>query len=350
MDSKGAGNIFSTWEKVAKQFSETSQDVSKAKNNNENLGQLKKSATKLQQVVNGFNDGLNNIPSTSSAKRPTSSALENKSKRKRKLSGQISLEELSQSIEKNPSPTTSVNLLRSCKSSEDKINLLYSWELSANRLQIRSAFHQGFYLQQLIKLKNYTVKQLFELFPQIPQPNIRRNLQLYNTLGDFRKILFSTLPVHRLWRSITSLKKELDVISSQEQLSWKEGNSDPSCFIKCYTQWFDEDPKQNIYYLLDIYDNDLGTFTEKSVIDQLCTTIAILKPEELKYPYTLLRDPVPELHHKRYMIYYHTFDTELGHCAIITKQDDGTWNCNDELLFKDQNKKWKDAGICIIKE
>ena len=61
------------------------------------------------------------------------------------------MEELKNSLDFNPSPTTSVANLQECKSVEEKIKLLYSWEISEARLQTRACFHQGFYLQQLIK-------------------------------------------------------------------------------------------------------------------------------------------------------------------------------------------------------
>ena len=48
------------------------------------------------------------------------------------------------------------------------------------------------------------------------------------------------------------------------------------------------------------------------------------------------------------MIAYVPEDGGDGHCAIITKQDNGKWDTNDEQLKTDQHRPWKLGWLCTI--
>ena len=336
------GDIISQWVKVAVQFKKTGKCVDKF-----DLEQLKTSAKELQETVETLNHILGNtsVPSTST-KRPASPTENNNIKRKRKPSGNISLKELKDSLDFNPSPVASVEKLQRCTSAEDKVNLLYSWETSAVRLQTRASFHQGFYLQQLIKEHHYSTNDLCTLFPDIPSYHIKRNLQLYNTLGNYRTLLYSNISVSRLWRNISQIKKELDSLSPDEQQWWTTPptNSEASCFIKCYQEWFGRNPTKNIYYTLDIYDNDLSHWTNNGLIEQITTVVASFEHPEVD---NLDIKDIPNLIYDKYMLWYYIEKQPTAHCAIITKSN-GIWNTADELLQHDMEKKgWQWAKFCF---
>ena len=135
------------------------------------------------------------------------------------------------------------------------------------RLKTRVSFHQGFYLQQLIKGNNYTTKDLYSLLPEISEYNIKRNFQLYNALGDYSTILLSKLSTSRLWKSIKCFKRRIQF--------WKipPTKEKVSCFIKCYKEWFGSNPAKNVYYLLDMYDKDLSHWTQNNLIEQLAHVV-----------------------------------------------------------------------------
>ena len=111
--------------------------------------------------------------------------------------------------------------LQKCETVEEKIKLLFSWEEQSVRLQIRSCFHQGFYLQKLKNKDNYSTSDLIKKFPDIGEYQIKRNLQLFNRLGNYRKLLYSTIAVPRLWSSITSIEEELKQLAPEERDWWK---------------------------------------------------------------------------------------------------------------------------------
>ncbi len=268
------------------------------------MPQLRESAAELKNAVEDLNYVLENPENTPSTSRKRSATpLQHTSKRKRHTSGVLTLEEIKNSLNFNPSPTASLPSLQECKSAEEKVKLLYSWEISAVRLQTRACFHQGFYLQQLIKEHSYTTKDLHSTFPDIPEYNIKRNLQLYNSLGDYRTILYSTLSVSRLWKSISAIKQELDKLSVEDREYWitPPTNNQASCFIKCYKEWFDKDPSKNIYFVLDIYDNDFSHYTQNTLIEQL--SFVVLKVEKPEVDQLNLED-IP-LYYNKYMLWYY---------------------------------------------
>ena len=350
MASDLVGDIIHQWGKIGIQFQKTASFVSEVKNT-QNLDKLRESAKELQEKVELLNYLLEDIPSTSKSTskrtRNQSSTKSTESKRKRHKSGVITLEELKNSLNFNPSTVPSVGSLQSCKTAQEKIQLLYSWEVSAARLQIRASFHQGFYLQQLIKENNYTTKDLRSLFPEIPEYNIKRNLQLYNTLGNYRTILFSNLSVSRLWRSISSLKEELNNLSPEDIQYWEIPpiNQEVSCFIKCYKEWYGLNPTKNVYYILDIYDNNLSHWTQNGLIEQLAVVVSKLERPEVD---ELNIEDVPNLHYDKFILWYHMEGQPGAHCAIITRKNDNTWDTTDELLKQDLNKKRLALGCLLL--
>ena len=116
---------------------------------------------------------------------------------KHALSGEISLDELHEST--NISRTTKVPDVLNLQSADNifgKLKLLYSWEQEANRTNIRVAFHQGFYISELLAAGDNTINSIHKA-TEIPEFNTRKNLKLYKGLGIYRTLLYSTLRVSR---------------------------------------------------------------------------------------------------------------------------------------------------------
>lgn len=348
-------NITAQWGKVGLQFRKTSQFVNEVIKGTQDLEQLRKSAKELQEAVENLNYVLSESASCSSTgsknKRSLSqgsTASASKKKRQRKNSGLIGLEELTSSLQP-PEANPTVLELQGCTSIKDKIKLLYNWELQGNRLQIRASFHQGYYLA--ILLRDYkSINQLCKSLPDIPDHNIKRNLQLFEQLGKFRTILNSTLPVYKLWQSITQLKKQLNCLSPEERNFWTEPKTDDaSCFISCFKKYHGNDPSLNVYYILDIYDNNLSNLTNNALIEQLCTIVKrFVSPEVDDLTLTQACANLPA---QTYMLWFKVADSEIAHCTLIHKKEDGKWWSEDEShpdYATIYNAKWEYANICII--
>ena len=236
------------WEKISLCFKKTGKYVS-----SKNLEELKKSAKELQQEVEKLNFLLEDntspvsTPSTSQKTDLSSSPL----KRKRNPSGKLTLQELKESIKFEKPTQPSVAYLQNVKTIDDKVNLLYTWEIEGRRLQVRTSLHSGFYLQHLRSKYSWSVKQLCEHFEKIPERVIYRNLQLYNQLGEYRTVLYSTLPAYKLFQNIEGIKNELSQQPPEEQEWWKFPQTPyaSSCFINCYREWFAGEPTTSIFYL-----------------------------------------------------------------------------------------------------
>ena len=122
-------------------------------------------------------------------------------------------------------------------------------------------FHAGYYIKKLILSENLTLRDI-QSQTNIPLDTFKRNKQLYEQLGNFRTILYSTVPTTKLHRNITRIKKELDSLSTEDQKYWitsaPELLHDPSSFVKVYLDWYQNQPPNKVFYSLDLFDNKLS--------------------------------------------------------------------------------------------
>ena len=384
------GVINTQWQICCDQFRATSTQVKKVGENNDSVNKilLKREVNRLQQELaifenllpdktpapNSIEDltrrlftlrdpdltdpchSLENAPLPPGQKRKcqttsieSSSSSSSSSKRTRRSSGVITLEELRQSIRLEPDRLSSVKELQKCNTIEEKIKLLFTWEEQSARLQVRSCFHQGFYLQKLKDNHSYSTSDLKEKFPKIGEYGIKRNIQLFNRLGNFRKILYSTIAVSSLWSSITSLEKELKQLTPEERDWWKAAEtSDPSCFLKVYKEWFQHDISKNIFYELDIIDNNLNQDTDPNIIEQLRIVIKSFQDMKIQNLPELMKD----LPHTRYMLWYDKKNSSAARTVCINGTAGNIWNSNDTDFQNDwkNNITFTGLEICVLKE
>ena len=186
----------------------------------------------------------------------------------------------------NISRTTKVPDVLNLQSADNifgKLKLLYSREQDANRTNIRVAFHQGFYISELLAAGDNTINSI-QKATEIPEFNIRKNLKLYNDLWIYRTLLYSTLRVSRLQQNIATIKKTLSTLSEEEQKWWKypstELTGDPSCFVKYYLEYFEgKQLPTDIFYKLDLIDNQFDHPTPRELIDKLCVRVMVCKDQ-----------------------------------------------------------------------
>ena len=366
-------DINTQWEKVVQQYLATSTKLNKVREseNIEDGNKLKAEINNLQQELGKLSD-LIPVPADSvedlerrlaalqdppshieefsppQQKRKNLNSSLSSSKRTRRSSGIITLEELKRSIRLEPDRLPSIEELQKCTTAEAKIQLLFLWEEQSVCLQVRSCFHQGFYLQKLKNSNNYSTSDLVQQFPQIGENRIKRNLQLFNRLGNYRKILYSTLAISRLWNSITSIENELKQLAPEEANWWKAGEtSDPSCFFKAYKLWFQHDVSKNVFYELDIYDNNLSRNLDSNIVQQLCTIVKRASDVNIQHFDKLVED----LDNNKCMIWYHNESSPAMH-AVYAEKNNNTWETSDEVFKQDWENKLecKDLAICFLKE
>lgn len=353
MASNLTGDINNQWVKTALQFNQTGQLVYKVVNNNGSLKELQKSATKLQEAVTELNFVLcENKPSTSTNQ--TASSSKKSSSRKRARSGDITLDEIYNSI--GTSQTTqvpSVNELQFQNNILNKLKLLYSWEQDANRTNIRVAFHQGFYINKLLTDKDNTENNTIESIHQttdIPKFNINKNVQLFKDLGTYRMLLYSTLPVYKLQRNIAPIRELLSSLPQEEREKWqnipKELTADPSCFIKCYLDWFEGKQLPNdIFYNLDLLDNRMNHPTAEPIIDKLCSRVVVCKDQHDMHAKLL------HLSEEKYLLGYIKKTDGNGHFTILKKDSSDGKYFGDEISQNDfiLETPWTQTIIYVFK-
>ena len=255
--------------------------------------------------------------------------------RKLAISGEISLDELRESID--TSRTTKVPDVLNLQSADDifvKLKLLYSWEQDANRTNIRVAFHQGFYISELLAAGDNTINSI-QKSTEIPEFNIRKNLKLYKELGIYRTLLCSTLRVSRLQRNIAAIRKLLSTLSEEEKKWWKypstELTGDPSCFVKCYLEYFEgKQLPTDIFYKLDLIDNQFDHPTARKVIDKLCVRVMICKDQHD------CNEKLRQLTEEKYLLGFMKKQDEVGHFTTLTRNQIGSYDVDEitEEAFK----------------
>ena len=156
----------------------------------------------LKEAVNSLE-----IPKTVKQKRHLEEATSTAaSKRHRRPSGIITLQELEKSLEPEDISTPSVQELQKQKSDSQKLVLLFQWEQSAKRSIVRVSFHSGYIIDKLLLSQDLHLKDILKQ-TGIPLYTLKRNRQLFQQLGMFRTILYATVPISRLQNSITAIKK-----------------------------------------------------------------------------------------------------------------------------------------------
>lgn len=272
-------------------------------------------------------------------------------KRQRQLSGEITLDELQKSIETSQETRVpSVSELQLHSDIFNKLKLLFSWERDANRTNIRIAFHQGFYINELLtdKDNSHTIQSIHQA-TDIPEFNIRKNLQLFKDLGTYRVLLYSTLPVSRLQRNIASIRKLISSLPEEEKRKWqtipKELTKDPSCFIKCYLDWFEgKQLPTDVFYKLDLLDNRMDHPTAEPVIDKLCTRVIVCKDQHD------MSTKLSSLTEERYLLGYIKLAGEIGHFTILRRDPDDGKYVGDETTQNDfDNESWAQTIIYVFK-
>ena len=256
-------------------------------------------------------------------------------KRIRRQSGVVSLQELRQSLKFEDISDPSVKELQRQGSAIAKLQLLYRWEQSAARSIVRVSFHSGYIINKLLLSQPDLKLQDIGQQSNIGIYTFKRNRQLFQQLGKFRTILYTTVPISRLYSSITAIKKELDESSPEEQEYWsnppKKLVKDPACFVKVYMKWFDDQPPIRVFYELDLFDNKLNNGVDDMLLKEICTNIATVEDHHMLNNVDFWR----AFKDGRYvLVYWPTRDSE-GHAAIIERNTEGTYTTSDEITIQD---------------
>ena len=273
-------------------------------------------------------------------------------KRPRQLSGEITLDELRNSIDiSEETRVPSVIELQRHSDIFDKLKLLFTWEGDTNRTNIRVAFHQGFDINELLtdKDNSYTIESIHQT-TSIPEFNIRKNLQLFKELGTYRMLLYSTLPVSKFQRNIASIRTILSSLPEEEKRWWqtyqKKSTDDPSCFIECYLDWFKgKQLPNNVFYKLDLLDNRMDHPTAEQVIEKLCTRVMVCDDQ---HDMTKKSEALSE---ERYLLGYFTKKDEPGHFTILKRDPSDGKYFSDETTNKDfqLSTPWAQTIIYLFK-
>jgi len=237
----------------------------------ENITQLHLAHQQLKQAVDAFELPKTSAKTSQKRKQPATT-----SNVKKQRSGKITLEELNQSLVDSPFTAPSREKLQQLQTNEEKLTALFRWERESKRHIIRLAFFQGYYIDQICLKKDITTKELATQ-TKIPQSDLQRKRQLYSKLGRFRRILYSTLPVSRLYNSITSLRVELDQLSKEEKEIWLNPHNfshDSQGLEYCIAQWYESKKlPAKVYYACDLFNQDIREITADEVLSQIFTEL-----------------------------------------------------------------------------
>lgn len=189
-------------------------------------------------------------------------------KKKKRHSSGLTLEELRKSC-KEPNNTITVDGLRFAGSPVEKLKRLWDWEKTANTYIIRFAFHQGYYIHQILKEQGSSSSReasLNQLSKEtsIPFSSLQRKHQLYKELKDYRTILFATVPITRLYNNCVKIRKELEKLSEEELSFWKNPVKypDPTGLYNCLIRRFGGHLPSDVFFTFDLFNQTLNISCE----------------------------------------------------------------------------------------
>ena len=309
--------INTQWTKVDEQYALTSLQLNSARENNNSVNgiKLKAEISNLQRelavlydLIPGFPESTpasntvedlerrlavlketpQELPSDSedsfrqTRKRDRSSSGETR-KRVRSSSGEISsaptLQEIEDSLVFTTSEPDSVANLRKAKTNKEKLEILYLWEKQSHRQTIRYAFHQGYYIDTICESERISTRTLAKT-TTLSLSELQRKRQLYTDLGDYRKLIYSSLPLYRIINNTKKIKEQLEKLSPSELHTWKHPISisldDPSGLLTCFINCNQGQLSNKIYYRCDLYNHNLYEIPIEQAVEALCMKLFTL--------------------------------------------------------------------------
>ena len=195
----------------------------------------------------------------------------------RHQSGVPTLEEIKESLVFDSSVPDSVAVLLNTKTHKEKLELLFSWEKQSNRQAIRYAFHQGYHIDTICKLECISTRTLHER-TQFSLSELQRKRQLYNDLGDFRSLVYSTLPLYRILNNTKKIKQQLEKLSPSELHFWNNPvpPTDASGLLNCFINANQGQVSNKIYYQCDLFNNNIEEIPIDKALESLCIKLLTL--------------------------------------------------------------------------
>ena len=339
------GEVVEQFDDIASKHIKFSNDIQKLREEGEltldNTSSIQASYQKFKEAVDSFQ-----VPKLK--RRLNTDAGSSTSKRIRKQSGVVSLKELRESLKLEDISDPSVKELQRQGSAIEKLQLLYCWEKSAARSIVRVSFHSGYIINKFLfflELKDLAKQSNIGIY------TLKRNRQLFQQLRQFRTILYATVPISRLHKSITSIKKELDALSPEERDYWinppREYINDPAGFVKVCMDWFNDQPPTRVFYELDLFDNKLNSGVDDILLAEICTLVA--KVEDHHQLSTIeFWKPFKD---RRYVLAYWTHKYANGHATIINRNENGTYETYDDVTIADMclETPWYCAKLLTFK-
>ena len=238
----------------------------------EDIKDVKRAHSELKEAVKAFK-----IPTERKRQQSGDTPSTSKKQKVRHQSGVPTLEEIKESLVFDSSVPDSVADLVKAKTYLDKLELLNSWEKQSNRQTIRYAFHQGFYIDTICKSEFISTRTLSERTP-VSLSELQRKRQLYTDLGDFRSLVYSTLPLYRIINNTKKIKQQLEKLSPSELLFWNNPilPNDTSGLLNCFINANQGQVLNKIYYQCDLYNNNIEEITIEQAVESLCIRLLTL--------------------------------------------------------------------------